>query len=125
MNIYDEEIKECPKCKTDAYLMQPYEDIKMKTNEQATNRPWHYQEGADKYTHIIRDEKDGWILSMSQDSSSILEANARLIVKAVNCHDALVEAVKLLIHGIKTGEIYSIEDGLKKAEEVLTKAGEL
>lgn len=26
--IFDEDLQECPKCKTDEYLMQPFEDNK-------------------------------------------------------------------------------------------------
>lgn len=29
MTILDETVKECPKCKTEAYLMQPYEDVQV------------------------------------------------------------------------------------------------
>ena len=32
MGIYDEEVLECPKCKTDQYLMQPFEqEVKNET----------------------------------------------------------------------------------------------
>jgi len=59
-----------------------------------TETPWHYQEGADVYTHIIRTEDDRIVISLRQDSKGQSEADARHIVRCVNSHDALVEALQ-------------------------------
>jgi len=44
-----------------------------------TPGPWHYQEKADEYTHIIRAENDVFICSCPQNSLQNSKANARLI----------------------------------------------
>lgn len=52
----------------------------MRTKKEAfTPGPWHYQEKADEYTHIIRAEDDMFICSCPQNSLKKSKANARLI----------------------------------------------
>lgn len=55
-----------------------------------TPGPWHYQEGADCYTHIVRDPKSHQIVvSAPQNTSSTTEANARLCAAAPTLYSAL------------------------------------
>lgn len=62
--------------------------------------------------------------------NEVAEANARLIVKAVNCHDELVAALKiansmLAVSTWKYSEDASLFlDGYKVIEQALSKAGE-
>lgn len=58
-----------------------------------TPLPWSYQEDSDAYTHIVRGPKGEHIVQLSQDSSGVSEATARLIVCCVNSHEELVEAL--------------------------------
>jgi hypothetical protein len=51
--------------------------------------PWHYQEGADAYTHIIRAGEHRFICQLAQDTSGEAEANARLIAAAPYLLEAL------------------------------------
>ncbi len=63
--------------------------------------PWHYQEDSDAYTHIIRCEKDRIVAHFRQDTSGLQEANAAFIVKAVNNHYSLKEALRLCMEVIE------------------------
>lgn len=47
-----------------------------------TPGPWHYQEKADAYTHIVRGQKNWFVCQLKQDSSGLAEADARLIAAA-------------------------------------------
>lgn len=62
-----------------------------------TALPWHYQEGADAYTHILRGPKGEFIIQGSQDNSGKTEAELRLISKCVNSRDALVASLEKMI----------------------------
>lgn len=53
---------------------------------------WHYQEGADAYTHIVRGDNNLFICQLSQDRTGKSETNARLIAAAPE----LMEAARLL-----------------------------
>lgn len=44
--------------------------------------PWHYQERADRYTHIVRGPNDEFICQLEQDASGVAEARARLFAAA-------------------------------------------
>lgn len=59
-----------------------------------TPRPWHIERGLDSdcATYIISSE--GEVARLDQVSSEQDEADASLIIKAVNNHDALLEALK-------------------------------
>jgi hypothetical protein len=57
--------------------------------------PWRYQEISDAYTHIVR-SGDLFIFQLSQDTSGKAEATARLIVEAVNNHEALKARIQEL-----------------------------
>lgn len=72
------------------------------TKREHTKTPWHYQENADAYTHIIRGENDVYILGLSQKYGGTDEANARHIVHCVNMHDELVEALRIVSEGFNT-----------------------
>ena len=60
-----------------------------------TKGPWHYQENADVYTHIVRDATNWFIASTPQSSSLICEANARLIAAAPELYEAVRKAKQL------------------------------
>lgn len=64
-----------------------------------TPLPWFYQENSDEYTHIIRpkDTPGSIIVHMRQDTSGLTEANARLIVTAVNHHQELVTRLQDMV----------------------------
>jgi hypothetical protein len=64
----------------------------MRLLSEHTPTPWQYQERSDAYTHIIR-SGDRFIAQLTQDSKGRAEADARLIVKAVNAHEILVKAL--------------------------------
>lgn len=61
-----------------------------------TKGPWHYQEGGDDYTHIIRAGKNFFVTQLSQDTSGVSEANARLMAKAPE----MLTELKLLLEAI-------------------------
>lgn len=44
--------------------------------------PWHYQEGADAYTHIVRTPSNGFVCQLAQDTTGRSEARGRLIAAA-------------------------------------------
>lgn len=57
--------------------------------------PWHYQEESDAYTHIIRGPNNEYVCGFSQHANGRAEADARLVVEAVNslaAHGARVTA---------------------------------
>ncbi len=54
----------------------------------ATARPWHVQEYADAYTHIVRGPTGQFICSTPQGTDGEDDANVRLIVEAVNTHQS-------------------------------------
>lgn len=83
-------------------------------------KPWFYQEPADVYTHIVRDVNARYVCQMPQDTAGRAEANARLIVRAVNAHDALVAAATRVLHcGVHWGDheecLAELEAALKLA----------
>lgn len=71
-------------------------------------------------------------MTCKADEIEANEANAAFIVKAVNCHDDLIEALKFyadkasyeFIHGTASYMPIEVDDGYK-AREALTKAGAL
>lgn len=66
-------------------------------SEKHTSLPWHYQEDADDYTHIVRDlTGDRIVVSAGQDSSGKSEADCRLIVAAVNSYPSRQRLVSAL-----------------------------
>jgi integrase len=54
-----------------------------------TPGPWRYQEESDAYTHIVRGPENLFISQLSQDTSGVAEANARLIAAAPEMLEAL------------------------------------
>jgi predicted 3-demethylubiquinone-9 3-methyltransferase (glyoxalase superfamily) len=80
--------------------------------------PLFYQEQADAYTHIIRDQRNRHIVQFSQDHTGEAEAKARHFVLCVNAHEGLVEAleqIRKFSHGgavsmsVDAGEFHEIE----------------
>lgn len=71
-----------------------------KTKDQATPRPWEYKILSQYSKNNISIGKNNFCIINSGVSESgevfgvLKESDARLIVKAVNCHDELVEALK-------------------------------
>ena len=53
---------------------------------------WSYQEGADRYTHIVRDRNRGFICQLAQDPSGRAERRARMMAAAPD----LLKAAELL-----------------------------
>jgi hypothetical protein len=109
----------------------------------ATRRPWIItREHEESYPNITGDRRGSsthnpYICYFSHPhylTNEAFEANALLIVKAVNCHDELVEAVKELIpvQGcIQCQELFmhygihgDINKTLKRAIQVLAKVQE-
>lgn len=113
------------------------------TKDQATQRPWELE-----HTHTemygTKPIKKGWyimhrnkpfevdrddfemVISLNgfkyNGSHEKLEANARLIVKAVNCHDELVEALQLVLRCIEAGEdFYCNEPNRRMIKQALAK----
>ena len=95
---------------------QNFDKNEFKTKDNATPRPWKLNEytGEHKDGYTIFD--CGGFLNMDED-----KANARLIVKTVNCHDKLVEALKEIGETLKDGRnedaYYLVKQALKKASE--------
>lgn len=58
-----------------------------------TPGPWHYQEGADAYAHIVRAHGNYFLCQLAQDTSGTAEANARLIAAAPELLDALADCL--------------------------------
>lgn len=55
-----------------------------------TPGPWQYQEGADAYTHIVRDPSGHRIIvSAPQSTGSETESNARLCAAAPDMYETL------------------------------------
>lgn len=86
--------------------------------EQATPRPWQVTK---HYKNCITSENKGIIAQCSSfpSSSSQDEANALLIVKSVNCHDELVDTIRisigLLAYNPDKIQIKQIQELLKQA----------
>lgn len=74
-----------------------------------TPGPWHYQEKADRYTHIVRsggsDLGNFFVCQLGQDTSGVAEANARLIAAAPELLEALKTAREYVqaAHGSMSG----------------------
>lgn len=58
-------------------------------------RPWHYQEGADAYTHIVRTAENGFVCQLRQDPYGGAEVDARLIAAAPSMEDALISIAEI------------------------------
>jgi hypothetical protein len=52
-----------------------------------TPGPWRYQEDADAYTHIVRAGESRFMCQMTQETSGLAEANARLIAAAPELYE--------------------------------------
>lgn len=106
------------------------------TKDQATKRPWDMKfntnltgNGTSNYGYQLRgnNKKESICVDLN-------ESNARLIVKAVNCHDELVEALKMMVKiyadckeiqaELKSGSLKNVSDEyyIKIAEQKLAKA---
>ena len=81
-----------------------------------TQGPWKYQEESDKHTHIVRAKNDYMICHLSQDTSGISEANARLIASAPELLEACKKCYSLLFNGIKQDLVKELKQVIAKAE---------
>lgn len=74
--------------------------VKKNQKRQATKRPWIVSDNKFEITEI---DNDSIICATDfiDIPKKIYKANARLIVKAVNCHDELVEALKGVVRAIE------------------------
>jgi hypothetical protein len=65
--------------------------------------------------------EDGFISVISNSKDKELDKiNAKFIVKAVNCHDELVEALNIVRSRLTSNDVYLnsiVKDALAKAEE--------
>ena len=98
------------------------------TKGQATKRPWHI-DGFDLTNIIVKHPSgNGWIKVADCHGEFPIDeqiANAQLIVRAVNSHDELVEALKeahamLENVGIEKGQYYG--KAINKVEQALSRA---
>ena len=87
------------------------DNTKNQTREQdkATGRPWSLNEPIK--TEIV----SGYGSTDICIAQNVREANAALIVKAVNSHDALVEALEELLHGEPDRRAYEQAEAVLKA----------
>ena len=97
------------------------------TKDNATPRPWHTRSGDCCIRIVEKSLPEGFSVTICELSigSFNFEANAKLIVKAVNCHDELVEALKeahamLENVGIEKGQYYG--KAINKVDQALSKA---
>lgn len=123
--IFEEDIKECPKCKTDAYLMQPYEEnnIEIKT-------PWYRGLTVNGEIPIFgHDENKNAGMPVFVLDKYSKNADIDSMIKMVNCHDDLVYALKRAIavmnnHLIDDDcdcckqDIVTIKQAVLKAEDI-------
>jgi hypothetical protein len=92
----------------------------MKT--QTTKRPWKIEilQGCNLSNQITKSVciniEGGSKIALLEENK---EANAYLIVKAVNCHDKLVEALKNLIEACNWDTSMKDSDSLDKAKQAL------
>ena len=63
--------------------------------QEAQHTPWHYQEGADDYTHIVRGSTGRFICSFGQDSTGQAEKDARCCAAQWDMLEALEELERL------------------------------
>lgn len=89
---------------------------------EATKRPWKQTEDR-KGNYYVTAEGIIDICKMEYPTPEMYH-NARLIVKAVNCHDELVGALKKVIEVNNRNGILSF-GVIEQCEESLKKAGEL
>lgn len=93
--------------------------------DKTTPRPWKYQERSDAYTHIVRGPSNQFIVQFSQDTIGKSEANARLIIQAVNNFEPLVQALEAIRDYCIPGMNWTDEIGqalLKQADKALAAA---
>lgn len=92
--------------------------------DQATPRPWHTGRGLLVPDWCIYDKENNLVLSFEETEEG--KANARLIVKVVNCHDELVGALKNTIELLKfvSDGSKTMKDDIAYYEQVLVRAGE-
>lgn len=98
--------------------------------DKSTPRPWHIESWSPSLEGwLIADDANGWTLCLRSEWPARAEmsaANAALIVKAVNAHEALVAALLPFANlGVGSGpgelcETYKIErDAIRKARAAL------
>jgi len=113
-------------------VMKNQPEVKSKPSQDTgTKRPWSIstEKQAMYRRMIMQGDSCVAVTSISPDNFRGIsiaegEANARLIVKAVNCHDELVEALKAIVDDIEENHLktYSRGDLLYKAQQALKQA---
>ena len=101
----------------------------MDTKDNATPRPWkiqrfelRYNSGDRNGVRVVSAETDETITdNETYYPHGITDANAKLIVQAVNAHDALVEACKLAIRLIDSEDTSKTHRGLA-GRKIITQA---
>lgn len=96
---------------------------------QSTPRPWKYTISSKNNRPQISGKSGHQICLMWRDGE--MDANAKLIVKSVNCHDELVNKLKDLIHQIDINDYVDFHgheakmlQALHLARQALSKAQE-
>ena len=67
---------------------------KSESKPEHTPLPWHKQQDADVYTHIIRGPNEELIAQFPQTTAPVTLANIELAVRACNSHAQLREALE-------------------------------
>lgn len=78
---------------------------KLLKGDKPTPRPWKIDDNPQLPLGIIQDDEDGYGIAEFAYDHAKDRANAELIVRAVNCHDELIEAVsRFLDHALNGKE---------------------
>jgi hypothetical protein len=88
-----------------------------------TPGPWHYQEGADAYTHIVRGANGNLICQLAQDTTGRAEADARLIAAALVMFETL-ECIAVTTSNPETRELAQMAIAATRTAPVSTQAGQ-
>jgi len=88
-----------------------------------TPTPWHFTKEVDEMGNPVWDittdpVDDGWIIAHTLTQSKEDKANASFIVRAVNAHEALVEALEAALNMLDNGTKPSFQS-LNKMNEAL------
>ena len=71
---------------------------KSESKPEHTPLPWHKQQDADVYTHIIRGPNEELIAQFPQTTAPVTLANIELAVRACNSHAQLREALEAVLN---------------------------
>ena len=93
----------------------------MSEHSKHTPLPWRYERANPSPTtgeHLIAGGKPGYLAEVRDCGSGDVAANAALIVRAVNCHSDLLEALKAIVAGLSFGD----DEGLVEYAEPMIAA---